>query len=33
LPARKVDASTVAFAVPVAAGGQTVLTYTVDVRY
>jgi hypothetical protein len=33
LPARKVDASTIAFAVPVAAGGQTVLTYTVDVRY
>lgn len=33
LPARKVDASTVAFAVPVAANGQTVLTYTVDVRY
>jgi hypothetical protein len=33
LPARKVDASTLAFAVPVAAGGQTVLTYTVDVRY
>jgi hypothetical protein len=33
LPARKVDASTMAFAVPVAANGQTVLTYTVDVRY
>lgn len=33
LPARKVDASTLAFNVPVAAGGQTVLTYTVDVRY
>lgn len=33
LPAKKVDASTLAFAVPVAAGGETVLTYTVEVRY
>lgn len=33
LPARKVDASTLSFAVPVPAGGQTVLTYSVDVRY
>ena len=33
LPARKVDASTLAFNVPVAAGGQTVLIYAVDVRY
>ena len=33
LPAKKVDASTISFAVPVAAGGETVLTYTVDVRY
>jgi hypothetical protein len=33
LPARKVDASTLAFDVPVPAGGETVLTYTVDVRY
>ncbi len=33
VPAKKVDASTVSFAVPVAAGGETVLTYTVDVRY
>lgn len=33
LPARKVDASTLAFAVPVPAGGQAVLTYSVDVRY
>ncbi len=33
LPAKKVDASTLSFAVPVPAGGQTVLTYTVDVRY
>jgi len=33
LPPRKIDASTLAFTVPVAANGQTVLTYTVDVRY
>lgn len=33
LPAKKVDASTLSFAVPVPAGGQTVLTYSVDVRY
>lgn len=33
LPARKVDAQTLAFAVPVPAGGETVLTYSVDVRY
>jgi hypothetical protein len=33
LPARKVDAQTLAFSVPVPAGGETVLTYSVDVRY
>lgn len=33
LPARKVDASTLAFEVPVPAKGQAVLTYSVDVRY
>lgn len=33
LPARKVDAQTLAFTVPVPAGGETVLTYSVDVRY
>lgn len=33
LPARKVDASTLAFEVQVPAKGQTVLTYSVDVRY
>ena len=32
-PARKVDASTLAFDVPVPANGQAVLTYSVDVRY
>ncbi|MBK8165970.1 MAG: DUF4139 domain-containing protein [bacterium] len=31
--ARKVDASTLAFDVTVPAGGETVLTYSVDVRY
>ncbi len=30
---RKVDAATVAFDVPVAAGGESVLSYTVEVRY
>ncbi|MBM4129590.1 DUF4139 domain-containing protein [bacterium] len=33
LPARKVDASTLAFDVTVPAHGQAVLTYSVDVRY
>ncbi len=33
LPAKKVDASTLSFAVPVPAKGETVLTYSVDVRY
>jgi len=33
LPARKVDASTLAFDVPVPADGETVLKYTVEVRY
>jgi hypothetical protein len=33
LTARKVDASTLAFDVAVPAGGKTVLTYSVDVRY
>ncbi len=33
LPPRKVDASTLAFDVPVPAHGETVLRYTVEVRY
>ena len=33
LDARKVDANTLAFDVPVAANGETVLRYTVEVRY
>jgi hypothetical protein len=33
LAARKVDAGTLAFDVPVPAGGETVLRYTVEVRY
>ena len=33
LPQRKLDATTIAFDVPVSATGETVLTYTVEVKY